>query len=60
MVFTMLVAAQGGIDIRRAARLCVKEGPARFAPYESRAESAYSPETSSEIDEIVPGSTEAA
>ena len=24
------------IDIERAARLCVKEGPLRFAPYESR------------------------
>src|SRR5262245_56039520 len=32
------------IDIQRAARLCVKEGPLRFAPHESRPESDYSPE----------------
>jgi hypothetical protein len=33
------------IDIERAARLCVKEGPLRFAPYESRPDRAYSPES---------------
>src|SRR4026209_3012982 len=29
------------IDIERAARLCVKEGPLRLAPYESRPDRAY-------------------
>jgi hypothetical protein len=33
------------IDIERAARLCVKEGPLRFAPYESRPDRASSPES---------------
>jgi hypothetical protein len=33
------------IDIERAAGLRVKEGPLRFAPYESRPDRAYSPET---------------
>ena len=33
------------IDIERAARLCVKEGPVRFAPYESRPDRASSPES---------------
>jgi hypothetical protein len=33
------------IDIEKAARLCVKEGPLRFAPYESRPDQAYSPES---------------
>jgi hypothetical protein len=31
------------IDIERAARLCVKEGPLRFAPYESRPDRACRP-----------------
>ena len=35
------------IDIERAARLCVKEGPVRFAPYESRPDRASSPESGS-------------
>jgi hypothetical protein len=34
------------IDIEKAAKVCVKEGPLRFAPYEeSRPERAPSPET---------------
>jgi hypothetical protein len=33
------------IDIERAARLCVKEGPLRFPPYESRPDRAYSLES---------------
>src|SRR5690348_14535486 len=33
------------IDIERVARLRVKEGPLRFAPYESRPDRAYSTET---------------
>ena len=33
------------IDIEKAAGLCVKEGPLRFAPYESRPDRAYSLET---------------
>jgi hypothetical protein len=33
------------IDIEKAARLCVKEGPLRFAPYESRPDRACSPES---------------
>jgi hypothetical protein len=33
------------IDIKRAAGLCVKEGPLRFAPYESRPDRACSPES---------------
>ena len=33
------------IDIEQAARLCVKEGPLRFAPYENRPDRAYSLET---------------
>jgi hypothetical protein len=33
------------IDIYRAASLCVKEGPLRFAPYESRPDRAYSLES---------------
>jgi hypothetical protein len=33
------------IDIERTARLCVKEGPLRFAPYESRPDRAYSLES---------------
>jgi hypothetical protein len=33
------------IDIERAARLCVKEGPLRFSPYESRPDRAHSPES---------------
>jgi hypothetical protein len=33
------------IDIERAARLCVKEGPLRFAPYESRPDRAYTLES---------------
>jgi hypothetical protein len=33
------------IDIERAAQLCVKEGPLRFAPYESRPERSPTPES---------------
>jgi hypothetical protein len=33
------------IDIERAARLCVKEGPLRFAPYESRPDRSPTAET---------------
>ena len=33
------------IDIERAAGLCVKEGPLRFAPYESRPDRASNPES---------------
>src|SRR6476619_5279703 len=33
------------IDIERAALLCVKEGPVRFAPYESRPDRVSSPES---------------
>src|SRR5690349_24102324 len=33
------------IDIERTARLCVKEGLLRFAPYESRPDQAYSLES---------------
>jgi hypothetical protein len=33
------------IDIERTARICVKEGPLRFAPYESRPDRACSPES---------------
>jgi hypothetical protein len=32
------------IDIEKAARLCVKEGPLRFAPYESRPDRAHRPQ----------------
>jgi hypothetical protein len=32
------------IDIARAAGLCVREGPLRFAPYEGRPDRASSPE----------------
>jgi hypothetical protein len=32
------------IDTEKAARLCVKEGPLRFAPYEGRPDRASSPE----------------
>jgi hypothetical protein len=34
------------IDIEKAARLCVKEGPLRFARYESRPERSQAAETS--------------
>ena len=33
------------IDIERAARLCVKEGPLRFAPYENRPDRSLAAET---------------
>jgi hypothetical protein len=33
------------IDIERAAQLCVKEGPLRFAPYESRPDCSLTAET---------------
>ena len=33
------------IDIERAAQLCVKEGPLRFAPYESRPDAPQTAET---------------
>jgi hypothetical protein len=33
------------IDIEKAAKLCVKEGPLRFAPDESRPDRACSPES---------------
>jgi hypothetical protein len=35
------------INIEKAAKLCVKEGPLRFAPYESRPDRASSPESGS-------------
>jgi len=36
------------IDIERAAGLCVKEGPLRFAPIEGRPDSPYSHESKAE------------
>jgi len=33
------------IDIERAAQLCVKEGPLRFAPYETRLDAPLAAET---------------
>ena len=33
------------IDIERAAQLCVKEGPLRFAPYETRPDAPLAAET---------------
>ena len=33
------------IDIERAAQLCVKEGPLRFAPYENRPDRSLAAET---------------
>ena len=47
--FTMLDGKTGKprtiIDIELAARLCVKEGPLRFAPYESRPDRSYTAES---------------
>ena len=48
------------IDIEKAARLCVKEGPLRFAPYESRPDRAYSHETPSAGDPVPNEASEAA
>jgi hypothetical protein len=47
------------MDIEKAARLCVKEGPLRFTPYESRPDRAYSPVTGS-AGHLVPDEEEAA
>jgi hypothetical protein len=39
------------IDIVKAARLCTKEGPLRFARYEGRPNSPHSPEVTSDGDQ---------
>jgi hypothetical protein len=48
------------IDIEKAALLCVKEGPLRFAPYESRPERAPAAEDEVILVTIPPDVNEAA
>ena len=48
------------IDIERAAKLTVKEGPLRFAPYESRPERAPAAEDDVVLVTIPPEANEAA